>query len=130
MKKIYILSSLLLLATACQKSMEDRAEKEAREYTEKLCPTPVQNYTRTDSLTFDRESKTFNYYTSLFDVMDDEKIIEANKQQLHDDLLKAIVSSTQLKVYKDEGFAFRYIIRSGKDPKKVYYDVKYTKKDY
>ena len=72
MKKLYILIALSLLASSCQKSIEDRAEQEAREYTEKLCPTPIQNYTRTDSLTFDRESKTFNYYTSLFDLMDDE----------------------------------------------------------
>ncbi len=59
MKKLYILIALSLLASSCQKSIEDRAEQEAREYTEKLCPTPIQNYTRTDSLTFDRESKTF-----------------------------------------------------------------------
>ncbi len=130
MKKLYILIALSLLASSCQKSIEDRAEQEAREYTEKLCPTPIQNYTRTDSLTFDRESKTFNYYTSLFDLMDDEEIIKANKQQLHDDLLKAIVSSTQLKAYKDCGFSFRYIIRSGKNPRKIHYDVKYTEKDY
>ena len=30
-----------LLLTSCHDSLEDRAEKEAKKYTERYCPTPV-----------------------------------------------------------------------------------------
>ena len=41
-------------------TLEDRAEKEARDFTERYCPTPVQNMQRTDSIVFDRDTRTFN----------------------------------------------------------------------
>lgn len=46
-----------LLLCSCHENLEKRAQREAREYTEKYCPTPVQNYTRTDSVTFDIKTK-------------------------------------------------------------------------
>ena len=71
MKKIILIATAILALTACQKSMEDRAAYEARAYTQKYCPTPVYNSTRTDSLVFDRSSRTFVYHCSLTDLMDD-----------------------------------------------------------
>ena len=41
-----------VLLSGCHENMEKRAQREAREYTEKYCPTPVQNFTRTDSVVF------------------------------------------------------------------------------
>ena len=76
MKKIILIATAILALTACQKSMEDRAADEARAYTQKYCPTPVYNNTRTDSLVFDRSSRTFVYHCSLTDQMDDSTIIK------------------------------------------------------
>ena len=49
-----------LLLCSCHENLEKRAQREAREYTEKYCPTPVQNYTRTDSVAFDVKTKIYN----------------------------------------------------------------------
>lgn len=52
------------LFTACHHdSLEDRAERDARDYTERYCPTPFTDNQRTDSITFTRTDKTFHYFT-------------------------------------------------------------------
>ena len=116
--------------TACNESLEKRAQREAKEYTEKFCPTPVSNYTRTDSVVFYPETKTYHYYCSFVDRMDDAEIINQNKQAIDDMLLKAIIQSTELKPYKEAGFSFAYTCHSDKDPKKVLFEANYTKKQY
>lgn len=54
MKKILFSTLVLLTFTACHhETIEERAAREAKEYTQKMCPTPVVNFTRTDSMVFD-----------------------------------------------------------------------------
>ena len=130
MKKIILFSVLTLLFSGCQKSLEERAEQEAKDYTKKYCPTPIVNYSRTDSMVFDKAHHTYIYYCTLVDKMDDKEVIKLNQEVISNGLLDAIKSSTYLKAYKDEGFGFRYIIRSGKNPKEVLFDATYTQKDY
>ena len=96
----------------------------------KFCPTPVSNYTRTDSVVFHPETKTYHYYCSFVDRMDDAEIINQNKQAIDEMLLKAIIQSTELKPYKEAGFSFAYTCHSDKDPKKVLFEANYTKKQY
>ena len=116
--------------TACQKSLEERAEQEAREYTRKYCPTPIDNFSRTDSMVFDKANRTYIYYCTLTDQMDNKEIIDSKKDVLSNGLLESIKGSTYLKDYKDAGFGFRYIIRSEKNPSQVLFDGTYTKRDY
>lgn len=130
MKKIVFFSVLVLLFSSCQKSLEERAEQEAKDYTKKYCPTPVVNYSRTDSMVFDKANRTYIYYCTLLDKMDSQEVIKANKDVISEGLLEAIKGSTNLKAYKDAGFGFRYIIRSGKNPKLVLFDGTYTSRDY
>lgn len=122
MKKTIFCAVAALMMMGCQKSLEDRAEQEARDYTRKFCPTPVYNHTRTDSLVFDRQSLTFIYYCTLTDFMDDAKLIEENRQTLTDGLRQSIRESTGLKIYKDAGFSFRYVLRSEKNPEEILYE--------
>ena len=122
MKKTIFYAIAALMLMGCQKSLEERAEQEARDYTRKFCPTPVQNHTRTDSLVFDRQSLTFIYYCTLTDFMDDAKLIEENRQTLTDGLRQSIRESTGLKVYKDAGYSFRYVLRSEKNPDTILYE--------
>lgn len=114
----------------CHESLEKRAEREAREYTEKYCPTPVQNCTRTDSVAFDIATKTYRYYCSATDELDNGKVFDANRQKITDALLASVKENTGFREYKKEGFAFRWIIRSDKDKNTVYYDHRFTAKDY
>ena len=122
MKKTIFCAVAALMMMGCQKSIEDRAEQEARDYTKKFCPTPVYNHTRTDSLVFDRATRTYIYYCTLTDVMDDAKLIEENRQTLTDGLRQSIRESTGLKIYKDAGFSFRYVLRSEKSPDTILYE--------
>ena len=45
MKKILFSTLVLLTFTACHhETIEERAAREAKEYTQKMCPTPVVNF--------------------------------------------------------------------------------------
>ena len=121
MKRFIFLSLLSLVLASCHESLADRAEREAREYTRRNCPTPVINFTRTDSVCFDRKSNNYIYYCSFVDKFDNEDIINQNRSQIHQGLYQAISSNTGLKVYVEAGFSFTYIVHSGKEPSKVLY---------
>jgi N-acetylmuramoyl-L-alanine amidase len=136
MKKYFHLSlfALALLfasaLTSCKHdTLEDRAEKEAKEFTKRYCPTPVQNMQRTDSISFDRSTLTFNYYYRLSGDADDRQAVNKVQDKIKDALLNDLVSNTGIKAYKDKGYNFRYVIHSEKT-KEVLYEVIFTPKDY
>ena len=113
LKRNILLPALCTCLCACHHAtLEDRAEKYTKDYTERFCPTPVQDMQRTDSLTFDRTTRTFNYYFTLVDKADNAGIIKAKQKEITDALLKQLKENTSAKVYKDEGFNFHYIFRS------------------
>ena len=123
---------LALLATlaACHESLEDRAAREAAEYTKKNCPTPVVQQTRTDSLTFDKATRTIGYWYTLCGSADNAEQINTQQEKLRGILLDGLKGSTQLKIYKDAGFNVRYVYHSEKDPKTVLLDYTFSRKDY
>lgn len=124
-----IIASTMLLC-GCHESLEKRAAREAREYTEKYCPTPVQNYMRTDSVVFDVPSRTYHYYCSIMNELDDSTVFEANRAKFAESFLKTVNESTSMRAYKKEGFNFAWTLRSGKDPKKVWMEKTITEKEY
>ena len=131
MKKILFLALAVATLAACKhESIEDRAAREAREYTLKNCPTPVRDYSRTDSMAFDKSTRTLSYYYSLVNEADNEKVISLNKDKMHQSLLNGIINATNMKAYKDAAFTFRYVYHSGSNPSKVLYEATFTKKDY
>ena len=72
--------------TSCQESLEERAEREAREYTEKHCPTPPQNDVITDSIVFDRAG-----VTSIDEIMKDDAGSLGGVKIKHDGVLMDMV---------------------------------------
>lgn len=51
--KLLFLAFVALLFSGCHRTtLEDLAAKTAEDYTERYCPTPVENCQRTDSVTF------------------------------------------------------------------------------
>ena len=102
----------------------------AKEYTEKYCPTPVNNFTRTDSVVFDKATRTYHYYCTLTGIMDSAVIINKNKSKINDGLLQSITKSTNIKAYKEAGFNFAYTCRSQKNPRLILFEGMYTQKDY
>ena len=43
MKRVLIVIMLAMTLAACHESIEDRAEREAREFTRRFCPTPTKD---------------------------------------------------------------------------------------
>ncbi len=130
MKKALFVFMAMALLTACQESLEDRASREAREYTEKYCPTPVVNNTRTDSTVFDKSTRTYYTFCSLSGQMDDAEIISKNKREIIKLLAQTIKENTQLKPYKEANFSFGFVVHSTKNPAKVYLKTVVSPKDY
>ena len=134
MKLLYKTALFIIISAmidSCgHENVDDRAAREAKEYTEKNCPTPPLNFTRTDSMTFDRGTRTLTYFMSLVDKADNADAINSNRAKLRKELLNGIINATNLKVYKDGGLSFRYVFRSGSTPSKTLFDVKFTKKEY
>lgn len=131
MKKTIIFMLLACVFISCkQQSVYDKAALEAQQFTEKNCPTPIIDNTRTDSITFDYASKTLCYHNSLFDAADNADNITANKENIHQHLLNNIINATNIKTYKEASINFRYVYRSGANPDVLLYDVTFTKKEY
>lgn len=126
---VFIMGAIVVLAS-CHESLEDRAAREASEYTRKYCPTPVVNNTRTDSVVFNKQSKTYTYYCSFTDKFDNAKVIQDNKKNITDGLLKAIKDNPGIKIYKEAGFNFQYVVHSAQTPNTVLYQHNFTTKEY
>lgn len=122
MKKLIYTAVLISLLASCTESLEDKAAREAKEYTEKYCPTPYVNDSRTDSATFDKSTKTYVYYISLRNKADNKQVIEANKNKLHKIQKEALDNNPGLKKYKEEHFTFRFVYHSAKNPKEILLD--------
>lgn len=97
---------------SCQESLEQRAAREAAEFTQKSCPTPVRDNIITDSMTFDIPTHTFVYYYTATGPADNAPSFVGREGELHDVLANAVRNDTQTKRYKDAGYTFRYVYRS------------------
>ena len=128
MKKYWILALLGIVFASCQESLEDRCERDAKEFTRKQCPAVIDETTTIDSLTFDRATHTLHYYYRLTGVADDENTLD--KTQAIKTLKEALKNTTTIKTYKDNKYKFAYTYRSNKDPKKILLEVVFTDKDY
>ena len=128
MKKIFLFVLTTLTLGACQESMDERCEREAKEFTKKNCPSMVAPEIMMDSMTFEKATHTLHYYYKLTGNSDrsDAYNLENATQKLKDGLKNA----TSMQIYKDEGYNFLYTYRSEKNPEKVWMDILLTSKDY
>jgi len=119
-----------LMAVGCQESLEDRCAREAKEYTEKNCPTMVTKDGNIilDSMSFDRATHTIGYAYTLKGQLDDSAVVNgANTKEL---LQQEVKNSANLRLYKEAGYSFRYVYFSKKEPRKRLLDVTFKKGDY
>lgn len=119
---------LSILMAGCQESLEDRCAREAREYTQKKCPAPIDENTTIDSVSFDKETKTMKYYYTIGGAADNEEIIR--KVNPRKALLDGIKNSTAIQAYKEAHYNFAYTYRSKKDKGKLLYETTFTAQDY
>ena len=124
-----ILTTVILIVTAialysCQESLEDKAQRQAYEYTRKYCPTPIDNNTRTDSIVFDRNKKVYYYYISFFNQLDDQEVVNENRALFAEMLTQSVKDSPSLRTFLEAGFRFEYVCHSGSKPGKILVRIK------
>jgi len=123
---IFIIVASALFAS-CHESLEDKAEREAQEFTKKNCPVMVSPGITNDSITFDRNTLTLHYYYSLSGMIDTTAI---DSKQAKEVLLKGVRDATSFKKYKENGFNFAYTYFSTKHKGQVLVETVITPKEY
>lgn len=107
-----LLTSGLSSLWACTESLEDRAERECKEFTEKNCPCPLNNGISYDSVTFARDSHTIHHFYSVSGKGDNPAVFEAHKKEILNAQEKAIREDISSKRYRDAGFSIAVTIIS------------------
>ena len=125
------MATIMLLFTACQETLEERAAREAREVTEGKCPMPVGSNMYLDSIVFNIPNHTqTQYFRFIGDTDNDSVVIAFQQNDIRGTLVKELKNTPNYKSLMEHGVNFRYIYRSTKNPEKVYLDVTLTKEDY
>lgn len=129
MRKHFVtLLALTLLFSACQETLEERCSREARDFTRKNCPMTVVNDVVMDSMTFDAATHTISYLYTLSGALDDAgRINNSNSREL---LLQDVRNSTQLKLYKEAEYNFRYVYYSQQKKGTKLFEATFRKEDY
>ena len=117
-----------MLLISCQESLEDRCAREAKEFTEKNCPRAVDKEIVLDSMTFEKATHTISYLYTLNGTLDDPQRIDST--HFRELLLMEVKNSTNLKLYKDEGYAFRYAYYSQKNNGTKLFEATFRESDY
>lgn len=126
---IIFLSLLSLGMMGCQENIRDRAEREAKEFTLKNCPTPDYNNCITDSLVFDKRSDTHFTYVRFTGDNDNAEAIKIHKGEIREAIRKSLLADAKLKPFIDEGFNFEYVCRSYSEPDSVILHLRFTAKE-
>lgn len=124
---IITLATAALCLASCQESLEDRAAREAEEYTKKNCPVRISDEITTDSLVFNKQTLTLHYYLSLSGRADTTAISET---EIKKDMVSNLKGTTSIRPYKEAGYNFAYTFHSTKQKNKILYEVTITKNDY
>lgn len=113
MKKLPVAALCLFLTLSCQKSLEQRAADEAEEYTRRECPREIAEDIIQDSMSYDNAGRTLEYHFTLNGRLDNISVLQSHASEYEQQFRHGILSMPALKVYADNGFAFRYVYRSG-----------------
>ena len=127
MKKLLIIASVFMLFS-CHENLEDRAARETKEFTEKNCPRAVAQDIVLDSMTFEKSTHTISYMYTLNGALDDTARIDS--AHFREMLLLEVKNSTNLKLYKDAGYSFRYTYHSEKDSGTKLFEATFRENDY
>ena len=128
MKKTIIMILTGMLFVACQESLEDRCQREAKKFTERACPRHIDTEIVLDSMTFDKESHTIGYCYTLQGSLDNP--MRVDKTKFSEVLLLEVKNSTNIKLYKDAGYSFRYTYYSEKNSGTKLFEATFREKDY
>ena len=128
MKNLITFALAVIVFTACQESLEEKAAQEAKMYTQKNCPAMIGENLRMDSLTFEISTRTLHYYYTLSGIADSVGLFD--EETARGSLLNELKNTTSMMVYKEAGYRFAYTYHSQKNPKTILFDMVFSEKDY
>lgn len=124
----YFLFALILFGfSACHESLEERADRESKDFTRKNCPMPVSDEIIVDSMKYEKTTHTIHYFYSIKGLADTTAITKFNPKK---ELLQGLKDDTNLRKYKEAGFNFAYTYFSTKNKGLILVDARFTPKDY
>ena len=128
MKKILFFLLCTIMLSSCQEKMEERAERDARETTEKRCPMRLNEVGSIimERIVFDKTTHTWRQ-EYLFDLDADAQIEEGTAREA---LIKELKNTPSYKAYMDNGFNFQYIYFRMSNPKDTVINITLTPQDY
>jgi hypothetical protein len=128
MKKIFLLPVLMAVLTACQESLEQRAERTMRDYSEKNCPLKLSESIVMDSCSFEADTHTLHYFYHFSGALDNDSSL--NKEGMRQILVDALKNETSTRIYKEAGYNFMYTYFSEKRPDQILFEATMTQEDY
>ncbi len=128
MKKYLFVFTCAVIFASCHESLEDKAAREAKEFTRKNCPVQVSEFIVNDSMTYEKNKKTIHYFYTISGKAD--TVAAINNQQAKEELVKGVKEATSIRVYKEHGFNFAYTYYSSKNKGKKLIEVIVTPEDY
>lgn len=132
MKKLQLTFALAVLCLqSCNKeNLDQKFERESIEFTKENCPQDIDPYTTLDSAYYNPETKTYTFYHTVKDFMDNDTIYtEPVIEEFRSYIIDELRSSISLKKYKDCGITFAYQYFSDKSGKSIVY-LEFPKEDY
>lgn len=127
MKKYLFVALLSVAFMSCHESLEERAERETKEFTKKNCPMNVSENIVNDSMTFEKATRTIHYYYSLNGRADTTAV---DMKKAKEELIKGVKDATSIRKYKENDFNFAYTYYSTKNKGQVLIKVIVTPEDY
>ena len=123
--KIFAFFIFALAFSSCteRQTLEEKATADAREFNRRYCPTPVVNFMRTDSISFNPKNHTFTYSYSFCDMLDNEKIVAINKNKITNVLTSSVKNSTSMKTYIESCYRFHIVCHSDKSPRTTLFEL-------
>lgn len=130
-KTAYILMFLCLLTTACKrKTFDEYLFEEAEKFTTQQCPKELDRTTCIDSMTYDMQTRTLNYYYSLYEEMNNLDVLTPGTiEDFTETLLVSLRDDITLKKHKEENvnFAYHYCLTPSHEEA---FCIKFGPKDY
>jgi hypothetical protein len=128
MRKLQLTVVASLALIACQESLDEKAAKEAKLYTQKNCPAQIAENLTMDSLTFEQATHTLRYYYTISGTGDSVGLL--NPESARSALLAELKNTTSMMAFKEAGFAFAYTYHSQRHRGTVLYETVFKAKDY
>ena len=101
-----LLIATIFLYSACQENFDQRCIQEAAEYTKTHCPQQLGEGNTLDSISYNIETRTYQYYYTISGKWDTPTNIDSIVQQkeiLKEHLLDKLNNSIELNACKKEG---------------------------